>query len=80
MSTIRELHREVKAKLRIAIPVCFGIYDRRQEDRCGCKGQCWLVKNSPSLFSNYSSEQILDVVKCQQLCQIQRGVLEAEAA
>jgi hypothetical protein len=81
MSTHRDSNSEVNTKQCTGTrSVRIDFYDRRQEDLCGCKGHCWLAKNSPSLLKKYNSEQVLKVVKCRQLCQMQRSVLEVEAA
>ena len=81
MSTHRDSNPEVNTNQRTDTrSVRIDIYDRRHEDRCGCKGHCWLAKNSPSLLKKHSSEQVLKVVKCHQLCQMQRSVLETETA
>lgn len=81
MSTTCEKSPEVNAKPRNATHlVRFVTFDRRQEDVCGCKEQCWLAKNSPNVLTNHKSGQILEVIKCRQLCQMRQGVLEGEAA
>lgn len=78
MSNTCEAHMNVKPKA--ARSVRTNIYDRRREDHCNCQRQCWLVQNSPSLLSKYSSEQLLSVVKCNQLYQIQGGSVELKVA
>jgi len=77
MSTHRDANLEVNTQHTDACAVRLDFYNRRQEDHCGCKGHCWLAKNSPNLLKKHSSEQVLKVVKCRQLCQMR---LEAEAA